>query len=175
MESHLEMFYNDINRVLKEIPNKYIESLYKTFASDHRVFFIGNGGSQAICSHMTTDFFKRLNVEAHSLNSDSLITCLANDYGFDNLYSSWLERFYITPNDHVVGISSSGTSPDIINGLNYAKEHKAKTSFIYGFNEQNPFYDVNIYLDSENYGVIELSTEIIIHHIVERLVKKNER
>jgi D-sedoheptulose 7-phosphate isomerase len=175
MEKHLEKFHKDIRRVLEEIPDETIESLYTTIGLSDRIFFIGNGGSQAVCSHMTTDFFKRLNVEAHSLNSDGLITCLANDYGFDKLYSSWLERFELNPFDLVIGISSSGTSPDILHGLNFAYECGTKTSLIYGFDEKEHFYDVSIFLDSHNYGVVELSTEIILHHIVERLVEKNEQ
>ncbi|MBT7349983.1 hypothetical protein HN803_04265, partial [candidate division WWE3 bacterium] len=73
------------------------------------------------------------------------------------------------------GISSSGTSPDILHGLNFAYECGTKTSLIYGFDEKEHFYDVSIFLDSHNYGVVELSTEIILHHIVERLVEKNEQ
>lgn len=173
MEKNLEEFYHDIERVLKEVPDVYIENLYTDIKIAKRIFFIGNGGSQAICSHMTTDFFKRLNVEAYSLNSDSLITCLANDYGFEALYVEWLNRYDITHKDLVVGISSSGKSADIINALEFAYQRGCKTSFIYGFDEREPTYGVNIYLDSYNYGVVELSTEIILHHIVERLVEEN--
>ena len=174
MEKNLKKFYQDIEKVLSEITPSEIRTLYKYIVASNRIFFIGNGGSQAICNHMTTDFFKRLNKKAYSLNSDSLITCLANDYGFPALYSTWLERYELLPKDLVIGISSSGTSPDIINGLNHAKVRGANTVLIYGFDERDFLYDLSIYLYSQNYGVIELSTEIIIHHIVERLVAENE-
>jgi D-sedoheptulose 7-phosphate isomerase len=174
MEKHLEKFHGDIERVLKEIPDRSVRDLYGMMSCADRIFLIGNGGSQAICSHITTDLFKRLNIEAHSLNSDAMITCLANDYGFPAIYVEWLGRHNLTPSDLVIGISSSGKSADITNGLNLAQEFDCSTCFIYGFDEMNPTYDTSIYLDSLNYGVVELATEIILHSIVERLVKENE-
>ena len=174
MEKNLGIFHNDITRVLMEVPDKSIDTLYSyvenTAALENRIFLLGNGGSHTICNHIAIDFTKRLNIQAESLSNPGLITCYANDYGFENVYAEWLKRYKLLPTDLVIGISSSGNSKDIINGLNEAREEDARTCIIYGFEEKNPSYDLSIYLDSDNYGVVELSTEIILHNIVERMV-----
>ena len=178
MEKNLSKFNHNITKAITEVPDKKINKLWEMIESSvcrgSRIFLLGNGGSHAICNHIATDFEKRLNHPAHSLSNPGLITCYANDYGFDQMYVEWLDRFGLIPTDLVIGVSSSGSSPDILNALEFAFIKGSLTSLIHGFDERPiAAYDLTIYLDSQNYGVVELSTEIILHYIVERLVEKN--
>ena len=84
-----------------------------------RIFFIGNGGSNSICSHMMEDFAKVLRYESFSFSDPALITCFANDYGYENAMVEWLKVYY-KPDDLLVAVSSSGKSPNINKAVDYA-------------------------------------------------------
>src|SRR4051812_22079515 len=51
-----------------------------------RLFFVGNGGSAAIASHMTTDYFKNGNFTTMALYDPAILTCLSNDYGYEHVF-----------------------------------------------------------------------------------------
>jgi len=55
-----------------------------------RVFFLGNGGSNAICSHMYEDFAKILRYQTFAFSDAALITCFSNDYGYEQAMAEWL-------------------------------------------------------------------------------------
>ena len=85
-----------------------------------QVFFIGNGGSAAIASHMTADFMKNGGMKTYSLYDTSVTTCMGNDYGYEYIFSRPLE-FLGREGDLLVAISSSGNSPQ------YCKCHSGGT------------------------------------------------
>tara|TARA_R110000851_G_scaffold150823_2_gene291709 strand:- start:2474 stop:3034 length:561 start_codon:yes stop_codon:yes gene_type:complete len=183
MNQTIDSFMSQIKDVLSKTASVEISQLERdintTFFRDGRIFLIGNGGSQAICSHITTDLIKRCNINTHSLNSDSMITCLANDYGFDQMYVEWLKGFNIGYDDMLIAISSSGKSKNILNAIKFADHMGTNISFMHGFNvnefkSKNPniAFSSYIFLDSDNYGVVELGTEIILHSIVEKIVNE---
>ena len=58
----------------------------------NKIIIFGNGGSAAIASHFTTDVLKNTNLKCLNLSDTSLITCLANDYGYKNVNSKFLEK-----------------------------------------------------------------------------------
>ena len=72
----------------------------------NKVMFIGNGGSAAICSHMAIDFMNAGKMRAMDFNGGPLITCLANDYGFENIFAKAIE-VHGCKNDIIIAISSS--------------------------------------------------------------------
>ena len=94
----------------------------KVRAGKGRGFFIGNGGSAAIASHMTADFMKNGDMRTYSLYDNAVLTCLGNDYGYEHVFSKQLESL-IEEGDLLVCISSSGNSENIIRAIKTAKEH----------------------------------------------------
>ena len=102
-----------------------IESLVEKFIEirekKKKVFFIGNGGSAAIASHMTADFMKNGKLNTSVLYDNSVITCIGNDYGYDFVFSKPLE-FLFTEDDLLVAISSSGNSMNILNAIKVARQ-----------------------------------------------------
>ena len=75
-----------------------------------KIIFFGNGGSAAICNHFSAiDFSKNLKIKNLTFNEDASITCLANDYGYENWIMKAIE-LNANKNDLVVFISSSGNS-----------------------------------------------------------------
>ena len=131
-------------------------------ASHGKIIVAGNGGSAAMSSHVSVDFLKAANVRAINFNEADLITCFANDFGYEH----WVEKaieFYADPQDLVVLISSSGQSPNIINAANRAKSLNLPLVTLSGFAADNPLRqtgDLNFWIDSEVYNVVEM-----VHHI----------
>src|ERR1700758_2024389 len=79
-----------------------------------RIFFIGNGGSNSICSHMMEDFAKVARYQTFAFSDPAIITCFANDYGYEKAMEEWL-KIYLQKDDLLISISSSGKSANIIN------------------------------------------------------------
>tara|TARA_B100000941_G_C28356710_1_gene474800 strand:+ start:48 stop:638 length:591 start_codon:yes stop_codon:yes gene_type:complete len=143
--------------------------------ADNRIFIIGNGGSCAIAEHISTDLNKRCKVKAYTLSNNSLQTALTNDYGQENAFVEWLKINQFNKDDYLVAISSSGKSKNILNALEHAYDCLGSTLSIFGMDGENIFPEKSfehdyIHIDNYNYGVIELTSEIILHGIVEELV-----
>ena len=127
-----------------------------------KIIIAGNGGSAAMASHLSIDFTKAARIRAVNFNEASLLTCFANDYG----YERWLEHAinsYSDPDDVVILISSSGSSANIVNGAKKAKSLDLPLVTFSGFRDDNPlrsYGDVSLWVDSTDYNIVELT-----HHI----------
>jgi len=104
------------------------ELLLKTKADGRTVFLIGNGGSAATASHVTNDLVKGCRsgdapgFRAFCLSdSNALVTCLANDFSYEEIYSILLGT-YAKAGDVVMAFSGSGNSPNIVHALKTAKK-----------------------------------------------------
>ena len=76
-----------------------------------------------MASHVAVDFTKAAGIRAINFNEADLLTCFANDYGYENWVVKALE-FYADEGDLVILVSSSGQSPNMLNGAKQAKEMK---------------------------------------------------
>lgn len=140
------------------------------------VFFIGNGGSAAIASHMTADFMKNGKMNTYSLYDNAVMTCMSNDYGYEHIFSKPMS-FLVKPNDLVVAISSSGVSPNIINAIQVAKRVGARVITFTGFlrgNTAKQLGDINVYIPCEKYGIVESIHNLILQQIVDSIVELDE-
>jgi D-sedoheptulose 7-phosphate isomerase len=86
-----------------------------------KIMFIGNGGSAAIASHQAMDFFNNCNIKTASFNDPSLLTCMANDYGYSEVFARPISVLG-EKGDILAAISSSGKSLNIIKGVEAAKK-----------------------------------------------------
>lgn len=174
-------FVTQIAEELEGVSNVDVENIgnliKETKITGDRIFLFGNGGSNAIAEHIATDLFKRCGFQVHTLSNVSLITCLSNDYAYSQLWHQYFKAFNIKEGDLFIFISSSGNSPNFLNAINHALLLNCNIVTINGFGNKNinKKVDVSIVLDSENYGVVELVTEIILHGIVESLVEEKEK
>src|SRR5260370_25838460 len=120
----------------------------------NKVIFAGNGGSAAIASHMATDYSKNGGLRAWSMNDASMLTCLANDYGYDQVFAKQIE-FHGRSGDVLVAISSSGQSANILAAVAAARKLPCTLVTLSGFKPDNALRktgDMNLYLDSTPYG-----------------------
>ena len=138
-----------------------------------RVIFIGNGGSNAICSHMMEDYMKIAGKPTLSFTDAALITCFANDYGYENAMKEWIQFSY-QDGDLLIAISSSGESKNILNAVN-AHHQKGGTSItLSGFKKGNSLSKmgtVNFETTITNYGIVECFHQVILHAILDELAQ----
>ena len=136
----------------------------------NRIFFIGNGGSAAIASHMAIDWLNKAHFAASSFNDAAALTCIANDYGFEQVFTQQL-ACHLGADDLLFAISSSGQSQNIIKAVQSANLI-AETITLTGFSPNNPLRKlgkINFYVPSDNYGGVETAHLAILHALLERL------
>lgn len=140
-----------------------------------QIFFVGNGGSAAIASHMTADYMKNGGMNTYSLYDSAVTTCMGNDYGYENVFSRPLQ-FLIRENDLLVAISSSGNSANILNAIRIAKEKKAEVITLTGFRSDNQakhMGNINVYVPSTKYGMVESIHNLILQQIVDMIMERD--
>lgn len=108
------------------------EILVHAFKNKHRVYLIGNGGSAADAQHIAGELIGRFKMNrpplpAVALTTDtSVITALANDFGYDTCFSRQIEAL-VTPSDVVLAFSTSGNAHSILHAVQVARKLGAVT------------------------------------------------
>jgi D-sedoheptulose 7-phosphate isomerase len=134
-----------------------------------KIIFAGNGGSAGIASHMATDYSKNGGLRAWAMNDASMLTCLANDYGYEQVFAKQIE-FHGRPGDMLVAISSTGRSANILAAVKAARKLGCTVLTLSGFKPDNPLRktgDMNIHLDSGAYGYVEIGHLALCHAILD--------
>jgi D-sedoheptulose 7-phosphate isomerase len=172
-------YFADIARKVEDVDaialDRLSRLLHETQASGHKVILVGNGGSAAIASHLAIDLTKAAGIRATTFNEAALITCFANDYGYDRWVQKALD-FYGDAEDTAVLISSSGRSSNVINGAKTARARGLRVVTLTGFDADNPLRglgDVNFWVNSRVYNVIEMTHHIWLLAAVDKLVAEN--
>ena len=151
------------------------ELIKSTSTKSRKIILVGNGGSAAMASHVAVDLTKAAQVRAVNFNEADLITCFANDYGYDQWVVEALKA-YADADDLIIFISSSGKSANIINGALHAKNMGLQVITLSGFNSDNPLRklgDIDLWADSSEYNVIEMSHHIWLVAIVDHIYAAN--
>ena len=151
-----------------------ISEILKKTKSKNSIHIFGNGGSAAIASHFSMDLTNNSNLRCMSYNDPAIITCYANDYKFENWVSRAITK-YGKKNDVLILISSSGTSKNMINGLKAAKKKQFKSIISFTGFEKNNYLsknsNINFWINSKKYNVIENSHQFYLLLIVDLLKK----
>lgn len=181
MEEPMEIneFFQDLTQNLKNIQSAKIENLieliYKTCINNKSIFIIGNGGSASNASHFSQDL-SRINIsynnsekriKAFSLTDNvSFISAVANDFGFDNIFTSQLKA-YANTDDVLIAISCSGNSENIIQAVNYAKLNNIRVVGITGYSggKLKELSELNIHVPANDFGMVESIHSAIFHFI----------
>ena len=177
MSKFLRNYWEEIYQKLKNLDVIKFEQLRKKIISlkkKNKIILVGNGGSASISSHVAVDFTKITGKRAVCFNEANLITCFANDYGYSNWVVKALKSFAV-PGDIIILISSSGKSKNLINACRFAKKNKYFVTTFTGFQKNNPLSrigNVNFWVDSKKYNIIEMVHHIWLVSLVDNLVKK---
>jgi D-sedoheptulose 7-phosphate isomerase len=174
--------------------------LFRAKEAGRNIFFFGNGGSHSIATHLACDLgkgTKRTGLKGQKfyrvfgLDNAAWLTAQANDgkepfigdaypgnysHGYDGIFVGQMENF-IAPGDIAFGISSSGNSQNVLNGLLFAKQKGAQTIAMVGFDggKAAEIADNVILVQTAKgkYGVVEAVHEVI-HHFIYEYAKKME-
>jgi len=150
---------------------KVYNLLINTREANTHLYVIGNGGSAAIASHAVIDFLNVGKISAHTLHDAATLTCMANDYGYENVFSN-IVKHTLKPKDILIAISSSGQSKNIIAAVEAAKNNNSTVITLSGFKPDNKLRatgDVNFWSKSIDYGIVEIAHQFILHNIADRL------
>lgn len=161
--------YEDWEEGMQHLTELFLETRRK----GKHLFFIGNGGSAAIASHMTADFMKNGRMKTISLYDSSVVTCFGNDYGYEHIFSRSLESL-AEKGDLLAAISSSGNSPNIVNAIQSAKEKGMNVITLSGFERKNRISTMgnyNIYVPVSHYGMVESIHNLMLQQIVDTLME----
>ena len=180
MNNYITNYLNKLSEFLIGFNKKdiieIIKILKKIKNNRKKIILVGNGGSAAIASHAAVDFTKAAGYRAQCFNEAGLLTCFANDFGYEAWVAKAIE-YYAEPNDVVILISSSGKSPNIINGAKQTKEMGLSLITFSGFSAENALRDlgdVNFWCDSDHYNVVENSHQIWVLMLVDLLIHLRE-
>ena len=181
-ESHFfSQYFETIDKEINSIEIADLEQaasmIWKTHQAGKKIIIVGNGGSASMASHVAVDFTKTAEIRAVNFNEANLLTCFANDYG----YEQWVAKafqFYAEEGDLAILISSSGRSLNIINGTRKAKEIGLAVITLSGFLKDNPLRnlgDLNLWVSSNTYNVVEMTHHVWLVAIIDYLIAKYKR
>src|SRR5580658_5470358 len=155
-----------------------VDAVVTALRAGKRIYWCGNGGSAAEAQHMAAELSGRylrerpgLNSEALSVNSSTL-TCIGNDYGYDYVFARQVEAF-VQPGDVLIGMTTSGTSRNIVLALEAAKKKGAITVAFTGNGGGAVMEHSNFALvGPDGYAAIVQEVHQVMAHIVCDLVEQ---
>lgn len=173
------VYVERVVQVLQRLDLGAVEHVLNIFldarSKGNTIFFLGNGGSAATACHFANDMgfcaspegrtpFRAISLTANS----AFLTCLANDIGYENVFS-WQLRNLMRAGDVVVGISASGNSPNAVNALQYARDHGGVAVAVVGFDggrmKQVAHYAIHVETEKGEYGPVE-DVHMVLDHLI---------
>jgi phosphoheptose isomerase len=157
---------------------KAAELIAETFLSSGKLLLCGNGGSAADCQHMAAEFVSRFSKDlnrralpAIALTTDtSFLTAFSNDCGFDGIFERQIEALG-NAGDVLIGISTSGNSPNVIRGIEAAGKKNMRTIVLTGNSGRlAAMADVVIAVPSSDTQYIQ-EAHLAVEHVVCELVE----
>jgi D-sedoheptulose 7-phosphate isomerase len=162
------------NELLREIDSAYSNKhlLDEAVTKFQKIIILGNGGSQAVASHISQDYSKKLGKQAFTFSDPSRLTCYINDFGMENANVEFLKQF-ADKETLVVIISSSGNSPNMVNAVTWCDQQQVSFISLTGFSRENKmnsfksdFKMFDFWVDSSDYGIVECVHQIFLHSIL---------
>ena len=140
--------------------------------NDARVYWIGNGGSAALVSHLSQDLLNKCRVQSTTFNDPALLTCMANDYGYEDVFRRPLLAL-AKPGDLLVAVSSSGASENIVAAAKSALDGNLAVVTLSAFDPENPLYalptPLAFHTPAATYGQAEVAHTALLHAALDTL------
>lgn len=165
------------DQLLKTVEDVAVK-IVAALKNENRIYFCGNGGSAADAQHLAAEFSGRFYTDRDALPAEALhcntsyLTAVANDYSYDVVYSRLIKGIG-RAGDFLLGLSTSGNSPNIIKAFETAREKKIITVGFTGESggKMKQFSDYLINVPSQNTPRIQES-HIMLGHIICQLVEE---
>lgn len=167
-QNQINLINFDNNTVNKLIKVKNFLKIIKK--KNKKVIIFGNGGSAAIANHFSIDLTKSSKIRCSNYNESSLLTCLSNDFGYENWVKKTIE-YYADKDDLIILISSSGESKNMLNACKFALKKKFFPIITFtGFKKNNSLSKlghINFWVNSKTYNHIENSHQFLLLSLVD--------
>ncbi len=168
----------DQDQVLKKVVEQAALHCIQALKTDQKLLFCGNGGSAADAQHIAAELTGRFYKDRSPINAEALhvntsyVTAVANDYGYDHVFSRMLEAKAVR-GDVLFGLSTSGNSPNVVKAFEKAKEIGVKTIAMTGAKDSKLklLSDITIQVPSDDTPRIQ-ECHILIGHILCELIEK---
>lgn len=179
----INRYFSELEQMLQAISLPHLETvlhlLEEAYRNGRRIFIMGNGGSAATASHFALDLAKNTimpgapRLKAISLTDHvPLITAWSNDIAYEHIFSEQLANM-IEPGDVVIGVSTSGNSPNVINALNLAKQYRATTVGLLGAKGGKMKDMVEAYILAPGQNIEqEEDAHMILAHVITRHMRE---
>jgi len=181
LSDYITVLQKTMDRLPRDLIAEVIDILHGARMAGKQVFIMGNGGSASTATHFVCDLAK--NTRRDGLphfrvigltDNMAIFSAYANDEGYDRVFSQQLANL-IKPGDIVIGISASGNSANVLNGIEEAKKNQAATIAFTGFNggRLGPMVDINIHVDSNIIEHVE-DIHLMLEHMIVKTLKDRE-
>jgi len=186
MNNPVRQYLQSLHDTLDHLPIADIETvidiLYDARLSGQQVFIMGNGGSASTASHFVCDLAKNTRMEGWPhfrvlglTDNMALFSALANDDGYENVFAAQLENL-VREGDIVIGISTSGNSSNVVNGIKLGNQVGAVTIGMTGFDqgEIGRLADHQIHVPSHNIEQVE-DVHLMLEHLIVTVLRERVR
>ncbi len=143
---------------------------------NNKVFLIGNGASATMASHVAADLHKAASVNTEIFTDLAMITALANDFSYDQVFSEPIRK-RIKKDDILVAISSSGMSANILNAADSARQHDGFIVTFSAMQQDNRLRskgDLNFYVKADTYGMAEICHTAMLHFWIDSMADRTK-
>lgn len=156
---------------------RLVEILLETKARENMIYWAANGGSTSIASHISQDYLNKLDMRSVTLSDPSLLTCISNDFGYENSYALPLSKL-VKKGDLLIAISSSGKSANILKACETVTTLGGQVVSLSGFSPDNPLWQKNsalsFYYPATDYGLVEIGHSALLHAIIDPAKKMSQ-
>ena len=156
---------------LEQGADEALNIMRHTGKNSGKIVIIGNGGSAAIADHIKNDLSKCNNMRAMVFTDTATLTAWTNDEGYDIAFAKQL-RLWGEKGDLLIAISSSGMSRNILNAVAVARNIGMTVVTFSGFKKENALReigDINFFIPSLEYGIVECSHATLCHYLTDKL------
>lgn len=181
LSDYIAVLQKTMDRLPRDLIAEVIGILHDARMTGRQVFIMGNGGSASTATHFVCDLAKNTRREGLPhfrviglTDNMAIFSAYANDEGYDRVFSQQLANL-IRPKDIVIGISASGNSANVLNGIDEAKKNQAKTIAFTGFDggRLRPMVDIDIHVDSNIIEHVE-DIHLMLEHMIVKTLKDRE-
>ncbi|KAF7774121.1 hypothetical protein PCIT_a0517 [Pseudoalteromonas citrea] len=170
--TYVSSLTNTLEQLNTDALTLFVDTLLDMREQRGTLYLCGNGGSAANAIHLANDFTFGINPQGNALKvealpaNSSILTCLGNDIGYDNIFSHQLQ-VKAEQQDVLLVLSGSGNSQNIINAISYANNIGMTTIGILGFDggKAKAMLDQPFHFDVQDMQISE-DTQVIIGHIL---------
>ena len=140
---------------------------------ENTIYFVGNGASATMASHMAADFSKNCGCRSMAFNDIAMMTAVSNDIHYEECFAVPLARF-AKEDDILVTVSSSGNSQNVIKVIERAREMGLVVVTLSGMaadNRSRILGDLNFWVPADTYGLVEAGHQALLHCLLDTFLE----